>query len=182
MTTMPSSERTLTLVRHAKAEHGQDKPDHDRQLSQRGRRDAEAIGVWLSRPSHAILTDLALCSTAVRTRETLDGICASGAFVKEQGFDERIYNASAVGLLEMLREVPDSVSSILVVGHAPGIPVLVTALAQNDAGSTGVLDQISLAFPTSGVAVLGFDGTWAALAPETAHLRDFAVPRGDHDG
>jgi phosphohistidine phosphatase len=181
-TSTPKSERTLILVRHAKAEHTEHKADHDRQLAPRGRKDAEAIGVWLSRPSDALIVDLALCSTSVRTRQTLDGICAAGAFVKESLFDERIYNASAVGLLEVLREQQDSVSSIMIVGHAPGIPVLATALAQNDRGSTDLMDELSLAFPTSGVAVLGFDGAWAELAPETAQLREFVVPRGHREG
>jgi phosphohistidine phosphatase len=178
MTTMPTSERTLILVRHAKAEQVPDKPDHDRQLSPRGRRDARAIGEWLSEPSHAVEVELALCSTSERTRQTLDGVVSGGASVKESRFEERIYNGSAADLLEALREVPDSVSSVLMIGHAPGVPVLATALAHNDSGSSDVMDRLSLAFPTSGMAILGFDGSWATLAPETAYLRDFVVPRG----
>jgi len=178
MTTKPTSERTLTLVRHAKAEHMRGKPDHDRELSPRGRKDAHAIGVWLSDSSHAVVLDLALCSTSERTRQTLDGIRAGGASANDTHFDERIYEASAAGLLEVLREVPDSVNTVLLIGHAPGIPVLATSLAHNDSGSTDVMDRLSLGFPTSGLAVLGFDGPWATLAPETAYLRDFVVPRG----
>lgn len=178
MTTTPMSERTLTLVRHAKAEHVQGKPDHDRELAPRGRRDAHAIGVWLSDPSHPVVHELTLCSTSERTRQTLDGIRAGGATVNGTRFDERIYDASAAGLLEVLREVPDTVSSVLIIGHAPGIPVLATSLAHNDSGSTDVQDRLSLGFPTSGLAILGFDGNWAELAPETAYLRDFVVPRG----
>ena len=178
MTTTPTSERTLTLVRHSKAEHVPGKPDHDRELSPRGRKDARAIGIWLSDPSHAVVHELALCSTSERTRQTLDGICAGGAITKDTRFDERIYDAGAAGLLEVLREVPDSVSAVLMIGHAPGIPVLATSLAQADPGSRDVLDRLSLGFPTSGLAVLGFDGHWAELAPETAYLRDFVVPRG----
>jgi phosphohistidine phosphatase len=178
MTTTPTSERTLTLVRHAKAEHVQGKPDHDRELAPRGRRDAHAIGVWLSDPSHAFVHGLALCSTSARTRQTLDGIRAGGAKVTDARFDERIYDASAASLLEVLREVPDTVDAVLMIGHAPAIPVLATSLAHNDSGSTDVLDRLSLGFPTSGLATLGFDGHWAELAPETAYLRDFVVPRG----
>jgi phosphohistidine phosphatase len=178
MTTTPTSERTLTLVRHAKAEHVRGKPDHDRDLSPRGRRDAQAIGVWLSDPSHAVAHELALCSTSERTRQTLDGIRAGGATAGQTRFDERIYDASAGSLLEVLREVPDSVNAVLMIGHAPGIPVLATALAHNDSGSSDVLDRLSLGFPTSGLAVLGFDGGWVDLAPATAYLRDFVVPRG----
>jgi phosphohistidine phosphatase len=178
MTTTPTSERTLTLVRHAKAVHSQGTRDHDRELAPRGLRDAQAIGVWLSDPSHAFVHELALCSTSERTRQTLDGIWAGGATAVDTRFDERIYEASAAGLLEVLREVPDSVSAVLMVGHAPGIPVLATSLAHNDSGSTDVLDRLSLGFPTSGLAILGFNGRWATLAPETAYLRDFVVPRG----
>jgi phosphohistidine phosphatase len=154
------------------------KPDHDRELAPRGRRDARAVGVWLSDPAHAVVHDLALCSTAERTRETLEGIFAGGASAKATRFDERIYEASAAHLLDLLREVPDSVNTVLLIGHAPGIPVLATALAHNDSGSTDVMDRLSLQFPTSGLAVLGFDGSWSRLAPETAYLRDFVVPRG----
>jgi phosphohistidine phosphatase len=98
--------------------------------------------------------------------------------VKQTRFDERIYNAGAATLLEVLREVPDSVSTVLMIGHAPGIPVLATALAHNDSGSTDVMDRLALEFPTSGLAVLGFNGSWATLAPETAYLRNFVVLRG----
>lgn len=178
MATMSTSERTLTLVRHAKAEQVPGKPDHDRELAQRGRKDARAIGVWLSDPAHAVMQDLVLCSTAQRTRQTLDGIRAGGACPSDIRFDERIYEASAASLLEVLREVPDSVKTVLMIGHSPAVPVLATSLAHNDSGSSDVMDRLSLKFPTSGVAVLGFDGAWARLAPETAYLRDFVVARG----
>ncbi len=176
--TRSTSERTLILLRHAKAEQVQGKVDHDRELAPRGRRDARAVGQWLSDPSHAVALDLVLCSTSERTRQTLDGVCAGGAFVKDRRFDERIYDASAAGLLDVLREVPDSVSNVLLIGHGPGIPVLATALSQDGAGSADAIDRMSQGFPTSGLAVLGFEGRWAALAPETAQLRDFVVPRG----
>lgn len=178
MTTTPTSERTLTLIRHSKAEHVQDKEDHDRELSPRGVKDAHAVGVWLSDPSTGVTFDLALCSTSERTRQTLDGIRAGGVSAKDTRYDGRIYNGSAAHLLEVLREVPDSVKTIVMIGHAPGIPVLATALAHNDSGSTDVIDRLSLGFPTSGLAILGFDGDWTTLAPEAAYLRDFVVPRG----
>ena len=184
MMTTPTSERTLILLRHAKAEQVQGKVDHDRELAPRGRKDARAVGQWLrggkwlSHPSQAVVLDLVLCSTSERTRQTLDAACAGAAFVKDRRFDERLYDASASGLLDVLREVPDSVSNVLMIGHGPGIPVLATALSQDGAGSADAIDRVSQGFPTSGLAVLGFEGRWAALAPETAQLRDFVVPRG----
>jgi phosphohistidine phosphatase len=182
MTTTPTprttSGRTLILARHAKAEHVHGKPDHDRELAPRGRRDARAIGQWLSDPSRAVVLDLALCSTSERTRQTLDAVRAGGASVKDVRFDARIYDASAAHLLDVLREIPESVNAVLMIGHAPGIPILATALVQDSAGSTEAVDHISQEFPTSALAVLGFEGRWTELAPETAYLRNFVVPRG----
>jgi phosphohistidine phosphatase len=175
--TMPASGRTLILLRHAKAEHAQGRPDHDRGLALRGRGDARAVGAWISDPSHVAALDLVLCSTAERTRQTLDGVFGGGALAKDTRFDERIYDASAAGLLDLLREVPDSVNSVLVIGHAPGIPVLATALAHDDSESHAGVDRLSSGFPTCALAVLGFEGRWAGLAPESACLRDFVVPR-----
>ena len=176
--TTPTSERTLILARHAKAEQVQGKPDHDRELTARGRRDAGAIGRWLSDSSHAVNVELALCSTSQRTRQTLEAVLAGGVPVKAVRFDERIYDAHAAQLLDLLREVPDSVNTVIVIGHAPGIPVLASALARDDGRSIDLVEQISRAFPTAALAVLAFEGRWAELAPETAFLRDFAVPRG----
>ena len=176
--TTPTSERTLILVRHAKAEHVQGRPDHDLALALRGRKDARAIGEWLNDPLHAGVPDLALCSTSERTRQTLDGIRAGGVSPGDTRFDERIYDASAASLLDLLREVPDTVNAVLMIGHSPGIPVLATALACDDPETSDLMDRLSLRFPTSGVAVLGLDVSWSALAPESARLRDFVVPRG----
>jgi phosphohistidine phosphatase len=176
--TTPTSERTLILVRHATAEHVRDKRDHDRELTQRGHADARAVGEWLSHPSRALMPDLIPCSTSKRTRQSLDGVIAGGVSAKEVRFDKRIYDASTAGLLDVLREVPDSAYTVVMIGHAPAIPVLAAALAQVDPESTDILDRLSERFPTAGVAVLGYEGPWAALAPETAYLRDFVVPRG----
>ncbi len=186
-------QRTLVLLRHAKAERAPGKADHDRELTPRGRRDARAVGQWLRDaadtgllPSGAL--DLVLCSTSERTSQTLDAVREGGGSVVKTHFDERIYDAGADGLLGLLRGVPDSVSTVLMIGHAPGIPALATALLRDRGGSTDRADpdvaspdaaeRVSQGFPTCGLAVLELRERWASLAPETAHLRAFVVPRG----
>lgn len=191
-------QRTLVLLRHAKAEQVRGKADHDRELTPRGRRDARAVGQWLRDaadtgllPSGAL--DLVLCSTSERTSQTLDAVREGGGSVRETLFDERIYEAGADGLLGVLRDVPDSVSTVLMIGHAPGIPALATALrrgrdrstegvdpdeADIDEAGTETAKRVSQGFPTCGLAVLELRDRWASLAPETAYLRAFVVPRG----
>ena len=181
--TEPTIQRTLLLLRHAKAEQAPGKPDHDRSLAPRGRKDARAVGEWLRDAAQAgglpsSVVDLALCSTSQRTRQTLDAVRAGGVSVKDARFDTRIYDGNAASLMDVLQDVPDLVNTVLVIGHAPGIPVLATALARDGVGSTEAAERLSQGFPTSGLAVLGFVGRWAALAPGTAYLQDLVVPRG----
>jgi phosphohistidine phosphatase len=172
------SERTLVLLRHSKAEHVGGKLDHDRELAPRGRKDARAVGQWLGDSLNRTVPDLVLCSTAERTRQTLDGVLAGGTSVKEVVFDERIYDANASRLLDVLRELPDSVHCALMIGHAPGIPILATALVKEPAETSDAVEALSQGYPTSGLLVLTFKGHWAELSPETAQLREFVVPRG----
>ena len=172
------AERTLLLLRHSKAQQSPGVPDHDRELAPRGRDDARAVGQWLSDPSRHLALDLVICSTSQRTRQTLEGLVGGGASVSQERFDERVYDAGVTALLDVLLAVPDSVDIVLLIGHAPGIPMLATELALEGTGSTEALERLSKGFPTSGLAILRFVGSWAALGPETAHLREFVVPRG----
>ena len=72
-----AQDKTLILMRHSKAEEGPGKPDHDRELSDRGLRDARAAGAWLR--EEGLVPDLVICSTAVRTRQTWDSAVKGGA-------------------------------------------------------------------------------------------------------
>ncbi len=95
--------RRIVLFRHAKA----DWPpvsDHERPLAERGRLDAAAAGRKLA--DTGVAFDLALCSTAVRTRETWK--LAVHEFPKRPKtvYEERIYEASPGELIALLNETP----------------------------------------------------------------------------
>ncbi|MEU6339467.1 histidine phosphatase family protein [Streptomyces sp. NPDC046977] len=166
--------RHLVLLRHAKSAWPPDVPDHDRPLGARGRRDAPAAGRWLRENKH--IPDLVVCSTAVRTRETWElAAGALGARAEPQvAYDERLYAATARALLDVLRETPDSVRTVLLVGHNPGVQDLALRLAGG--GASEALLRAADKFPTSALAVLTAAVPWPAL--DQAHLDDFAIPRG----
>ena len=167
-------DHTLILLRHAKAVQSADMPDVDRPLAERGHHDAAAAGRWLA--MHGLTAGLVLCSTAVRTRETWDHAAAGGAAAADVWFDRRLYNAWPETLLEVVREVPDSARTLLVVGHAPGIPDLARQLSVDDDSPAG--ERLAADYPTTGLAVLRHGGRWCDLGPGDARLRDFVVPRG----
>jgi phosphohistidine phosphatase len=128
---------------------------------------AEHLGTALSAG-----VELVLCSTAVRTRQTL-ALVAPGLGDPRVEFDEAIYGASAGGLITRLRSVPGEVESVLVIGHNPGMHDLALELA-----STGArLPQLATKFPTCAVATLTVAGPWSALEDGDAELTAFVVPK-----
>jgi phosphohistidine phosphatase len=166
--------RTLVLVRHGKSSWDYDVDDHERPLSGRGRRDAEALGRFLSQRSMSV--DLVLCSTAMRTKQTWDYAKAGGASAGEIQYLREIYHAWVPELLTMIREVPDEVHTLLVLGHAPGIPDLVEHLCVRTESPDWT--QMDSKFPTSALAIVNVPGPWAELGKDRAELASFVVPRG----
>lgn len=175
--TVAAEDRTLVLVRHAKAEADSDDADHDRELTPRGHRDARAAGTWLS--EQGIGVDEVLCSTAARAQQTCEDVWSAGCSEADVHHDHRIYNAAPERLLAIVREADSDANVVMLVGHAPGIPALASMLAEGE-GSEQAHDLMSRGFPTAGVAVLRFSGHWSDLTPGVARLDRFHVARGDH--
>ncbi|AZP16218.1 histidine phosphatase family protein [Streptomyces aquilus] len=167
--------RRLVVLRHAKSAWPEGVRDHQRPLAPRGLRDAPAAGRALAEAD--CLPDLALCSTAVRARQTWDLASAQWGTPPPVRHDARLYGAEVPELLEVVHEVAAEVETLLLVGHNPGLEDLVLDLAGD--GLDDSLDTVRVKFPTAAIAVLAWRGTaWEALAPGTALLTAVTVPRG----
>jgi len=165
--------RRLILLRHAKSDYPPGVPDHDRPLAERGRRDAPAAGEWIA--EHVGDVNLVLVSSAVRAQQTWalasPGVRVTDAVVTEPG----IYEAPTAALVGLVQGLPDAASTVVLVGHNPGLEDLAARLAGD--GDPDALGRMALKYPTSGIAVLEARGTWRDLV-HGARLSDFAVPRG----
>ncbi|MFJ9118439.1 SixA phosphatase family protein [Streptomyces sp. NPDC102394] len=171
--------RRLVVLRHAKSAWPAGVPDHERPLAPRGRRDAPAAGRALAETD--CLPDLALCSTAVRARQTWELASAQWGTPPPVRRDARLYAAEAADLLDVVREVSPEVETLLLIGHNPGLEDLVLELAGD--GLDDALDEVREKFPTSAIAVLAWYGTtWRTLAPGAALLTSMIVPRGRKKG
>jgi phosphohistidine phosphatase len=177
--------RRLVVLRHAKSSWPPGVPDHDRPLGARGVVDARAAGEWIR--DHVAPLDHVIVSSARRARGTwtlaagaIGYIGAAGYEVDSPGpltIDPRVYDASVGTLVEVLRELPDRVSTAVLVGHNPGCEELVDLLAvERDPDAAR---QLAVKYPTAGIAVLDVAVRWAELDAGTARLTTFAVPRGE---
>ncbi|MGC9666914.1 SixA phosphatase family protein [Planosporangium sp. 12N6] len=158
------TDRTLVLLRHAKAAHPVDVPDLQRALSSRGQADAAAAGAWLA--EQHLLPEVVLCSPARRTRETWHGVApalGTTATHTTVGYEPVLYDA-ATGqeLLDLVAATGPEVRTLLVIGHNPTLSMLASLL---DPGPDAELH-------TSGIAVHRVPGVWGELtaggAPRTA--------------
>jgi phosphohistidine phosphatase len=148
-------DRSLVLLRHAKSAWP-DLPDQERPLARRGLHDAPAVGRWLR--TEGYVPDLVLCSTARRAQETWQLAATELRGNPPVYWDERLYQASAAELLDLIRQAPPESSTMVVVGHDPAIAELALILAE-------------------AAAVLEFNGTWRLLGPGQAQLTRFVIPR-----
>jgi phosphohistidine phosphatase len=166
--------KQLYVLRHAKSSWEEPElHDHDRSLAPRGRNAVKALAGYVRQKG--IKPALVVCSSARRTRETLDGVDPGG----EQLIEPQLYSASAEELLARLRQVPDETESVMVVGHNPALQILVLRLA--DTGDAPAedsdLEAIRHKFPTGGLATLSFEGGWSGLAFGGAELVELVRPR-----
>ena len=163
---------TVYLLRHAKSDWSdQTLPDHARPLAPRGRRDATRITHHLRQ--RGIEPTLVLCSSAERTRETLElirpALGAAPALIEDE-----LYAATKEELLERLRALPEQSASVLVIGHNPGLEELALMLAT----PSRTRRRLEAKFPTAALATLAVpEAKWARLAAGDADLTSFVVAK-----
>ncbi|KUF13732.1 SixA phosphatase family protein [Streptomyces silvensis] len=164
--------RRIVLFRHAKADWPQ-VSDHERPLAERGRKDAPVAGRRLSETGIAF--DLALCSTAARTRETWKLAVQELPQRPRTVYEDRVYEASPGELIAVLNETPDDARDVILIGHNPGVHGLADVLA-GEAEGDALVRMNRRGFPTSAFAVLTHTGSWKTLEPGTATLVDYWAP------
>ena len=121
--------KTLYLLRHAKSSWGDSElSDFDRPLNNRGLKEAREIAEYMAENEY--IPELILCSTAKRTRKTLEEILKALKFEGEANYLESLYLASSNTIGEAIKSV--NVESLLVIGHNPGIENFLNEIINED--------------------------------------------------
>ena len=137
--------KTLLLLRHAKSSWKNGHlSDFDRPLNERGTKAAPMIGRLIRKKK--LQPDLVLSSSAERARQTAALVLESARLKTELRHDERIYEAGAPRLLEIVSQIDDTTNVAMLVGHNPGLEELLEDL-------TGE----SMHLPTAGLARIELD-------------------------
>lgn len=152
--------KQLIILRHGKAEQDtMAKDDYDRMLTDRGHRNAAAMGEFIRKRSG--IPDLILASSARRAYETaIDAAHTIGYPEEDIHADQNLYFAPAKWILNNLSKLSDEANSCLYIGHNPGVTDLI-----NDFGVR--LDNL----PTASALCFGFNvDSWADITEERANF------------
>lgn len=144
--------------------------DRDRPLDEAGCRDARTIGAAML--AHGYLPAMTFCSSAVRARQTLEGVAAS-VDTTNAVFSDTLYSADATGYLDVIRGA-GAADSVLVVGHNPMMEDIGMALSAD--GDADARHLLAGGFPTAGLAVIRFAGPLSQAVPGQGYLEAFLTP------
>lgn len=158
--------KTLFILRHAKSSWDDASlADFDRPLNPRGLKAAPLVGETVRKNKFQI--DLIISSPAKRAEQTAVLVREAGKIEAEIQFDDRVYEASPQRLLQILSEPDDKITSVMLVGHNPGLEGLLKMLTQ----------KIE-AMPTAALAVVDLKiDDWKEIHLDCGNLRTLIRPK-----
>lgn len=169
----------LLIMRHGKSDWSAAVDDLDRPLSKRGRGAARLMADWLR--EQELTPELIIASPAVRAAETCERVrkrlhLSLGQIV----WDPRLYEASPETLMEILRGLREDVGRAMLIGHNPGLELLLEYLVGRVAApGDGKL------LPTAAIARVALERRWPDIGQHCGALRAIVRPRDlahdDHD-
>jgi phosphohistidine phosphatase len=145
--------RHLYLFRHAEAVHSDKYRDRERPLTAAGRNVATRLGAFLRESRREV--DLAVVSDAVRAQETWELAAAAWGAAPEARILPKLFQAERRDLMDMARELPDSIEAAMFVGHNPAMSEFSANFA--GAGDREALTRLARGFPPGGLAVFDVD-------------------------
>ena len=159
----------LVLMRHAKSDWSvSGQKDFDRELNPRGNRDAPRMGGRLVQEKN-FNPDCVVSSPAVRTTNTVRYVCEQLKYDEEKiVFEPDIFEGSVRSLLKIVNSFDNSLNTILLVGHNPGLSYLAEYLTKQEIGE----------LPTAGVISMLFElDSWDQISEGTGSLEWFIYPK-----
>jgi phosphohistidine phosphatase len=165
----------LLLLRHAKSSWDDNAvPDRDRPLNARGRRAAAAMRRAMR--DLGLAPDLILVSSARRTLETLQALEPWDDTPLVEPMDD-LYLASEARLLSALQSVAETVRTVLLIGHNPGMHDLAAMLTDPHGSAEKLVRAVHDGFPTGALAEFSVTWPWHRLGAGGGRLLRFLTPK-----
>ncbi len=165
---------TLYLLRHSNAGPGGiDLRDKDRPLSDQGLQTCQTIATQMQDDN--IKPDLVICSSALRTRQTLEAIRFIWETLPETIFEDSIYEAFTADIIATIAQHTSTHKNIMVIGHNPGLQDL--ALQLSNSPASNAYKEAIMDFSPGCMAKLSADDyAWSDITPRKFTFLKFYRP------
>ena len=160
--------KTLFLIRHAKSSlNDSTLDDHERPLNQRGKDNTPIMAQRLQ--ELGIKPDALFTSTAMRAAATAQVFAKHLDFPQPKiSFDPNLYLATAGMLQDYVSKIENSLNSVLIFGHNPGLTLLVAQVWGLPINN----------IPTCGIVSLSFkNATWEEASSQLPSGATFDFPK-----
>ena len=163
----------LYIMRHAKSSWAvPGARDFDRELNEWGIADLKKITNFIKKEE--IRPDKILCSSAIRTRQTLGEIVDAFSNKPEIEYTERLYSSGLSEYIEIINNTKNA-KSIFLIGHNPMCGSMATSLPSS--GNADDLEKIAYTYPTATVSIIDFDiDNWSNAAKGNGILQKAIFP------
>ena len=143
-------------MRHAKAEPAGATSDEARPLALKGRRQATTVAGMFNEME--IIPDAVWCSSALRTKQTLELVNGKLNTSAPVEYRPELYSARVRDLVTMVQGAAD-VSTLLVVGHEPVMSATAAFLANQESNEAAYY-QARIGVPTASFLILESTAPW----------------------
>ena len=159
--------KNIYILRHAKAvfAHNYDQ-DFERELSDTGKQEAALMASKILKNN--ITFDAIISSPAMRTKQTAEIVASncSMPFAKIV-YIEKLYQAMASDFMQVINQIDNQFSSVLLVGHNPSVSDAAILLSLSE------IDHL----PTAGMLHISFNNNnWQSITPQSGILHSFDYP------
>jgi len=123
--------KSILILRHAKSSWKlPDVNDHDRPLNKRGKRDAPHMGEIIQDKN--LVPDFIISSTAKRAHSTAKAVAKAAGYKGDIALNQSLYAAPPTAYIDVLHDLPNKYTRVLLVGHNPGLEQLVNMLSSEE--------------------------------------------------
>jgi phosphohistidine phosphatase len=171
--------KTILFLRHAKSDWSNPElSDFHRPLTKRGMKDAPRMGKVIR--SYNCVPDIIISSPAIRARITAELAAEACGYQNQVEFRDALYYGTEKDIVEILKKLPDSIGSPMIVSHNPALEQAVACFLSFDRTCAEHITDASavICFPTAAVICFHADvSRWTALSPQKCTLYWMVIPR-----
>lgn len=167
-------QHVLMIMRHAKAESAEMGADSDRELTDKGLKQAKRVAKGLV--SMKLMPDAIVCSGAVRARQTVARMVKVFGDGPSVDYRQSLYESGRSAMWEELSTTNDATERLLIVGHEPSVSMTVGSMAARDSDSAA-LALLSVGVSSATVAILASDKPFSEWIEHDARLIALLSPK-----